>query len=346
MLKTNSIIGLALVMFAASSAMAQTRGEESVGKPPDRSLDLSLLSSGSVTTNPAEWSTYWIGIEVMPVPAALRSQLNLAKKQGLLVASIPKNSPAEKAGITRHDVLLRAGDKPLANPRDLLAAVEAAKETKLKVELIRGGKPTTVEVTPAKRPEPMFLGPDAADQADWDTVQRWVESMTPGNEQGAARPHIHFNFVQPGAIIPPHAFAIGALPANLSIAISKSGDQPAKIEVERGSEKWSLTEKDLDKLPADVRRYVERMLRPSGLSGSVKIGADAFNFAPAILIAPRSSSPQAMPTPDDVRQQVERRFEEMNRRMEAMRKMIEQQQRSILAPPQQPAAEPMLEKKK
>ena len=328
MLRISQIIGLALAMSVTASAMAQFRGSDD---------DLSLVKSGSgtITMNSNEWSTYWIGIQVMPVPAALRSQLNLPEKQGLLVASVPQNSPAEKAGLARHDVLLRAGGKPIANPRDLLGAIEAAKETKLKLDLIRGGKPTTIEVTPAKRPEPMFLGPEAASQADWETVERWVESMTPGNEQGAARPHIHINLVQPGAIIPPHAFAIEALPANLSIAISKSGDQPAKIEVQRGNEKWSLTEKDIDKLPADVRRHVTGMLRPSSLSGSVNIGADSFNFAP-----------QAMPSPDDVRQQLKKQFEEMNRRMEMMRKMIEQQQRSILTPPAQPAEEPVLEKKK
>ena len=83
-----------------------------------------------------------------------------------------KDSPAAKAGIAQYDVLLRAGDKPLAEPRDLLAAVDAAKETKLKIELIRGGKPKTIELTPAKRPEQYRRLPrPRPSQADWDTVQ-------------------------------------------------------------------------------------------------------------------------------------------------------------------------------
>ena len=80
------------------------------------------------------------------MPAALRSHLTLPEKQGLLVLSVPKDSPAAKAGVAQYDILLRVGGKPLADPRDLLAAVEAAKETKLKIDLIRGGKPKTIEV--------------------------------------------------------------------------------------------------------------------------------------------------------------------------------------------------------
>ena len=83
---------------------------------------------------------------------ALRAQLNLPERQGLLVGVVVPGSPAAAAGIAQHDVLMRVGDKPLAEPRDLVEAVQAAKGGKLKIELIRGGKPKTIEVAPAKRP--------------------------------------------------------------------------------------------------------------------------------------------------------------------------------------------------
>ena len=50
------------------------------------------------------------------------------------------------------------------------------------------------------------------------------------------------------------------MPANLSIAITKVGEQPANIVVQRDKDEWKVTEKTLDKLPADVRPFVERML--------------------------------------------------------------------------------------
>ena len=54
----------------------------------------------------------------------------------------------------------------------------------------------------------------------------------------------------------------------MSIVISKEGDQPAKIVVKRGDEKWEVTEKELDKLPADVRPHVEHMFGHGGLIGA------------------------------------------------------------------------------
>ena len=87
------------------------------------------------------------------MPAALRAQLNLPEKQGLLVEGVAPESPAAKAGIEQYDILLRAGDKPLTEPRDLVEAVQAAKDGKLTIELIRGGQHKTIEATPAKRPE-------------------------------------------------------------------------------------------------------------------------------------------------------------------------------------------------
>ena len=57
---------------------------------------------------------YWLGVECLPVMPALRAQLNLPEKQGLLVAAVMPDSPAAKAGIKQHDVLLRVGEKPLA----------------------------------------------------------------------------------------------------------------------------------------------------------------------------------------------------------------------------------------
>ena len=40
----------------------------------------------------------------------------------------------------------------------------------------------------------------------------------------------------------------------------RSGKNPAKISVSRGDEKWNLTDQELNKLPDDVRPFVERML--------------------------------------------------------------------------------------
>jgi membrane-associated protease RseP (regulator of RpoE activity) len=274
---------------------------------------------------------FWLGIYCSPVPPALRSHLTLPERQGVLAMVITKDSPAAKAGIAQYDILLRAGGKPLVDPRDLAAAVDAAKETKLKIDLIRGGKPQTIEVTPAKRPD---SAPAASvqmpEQADWNTIESWLENMMPAQGGPGAQPPAQFRIFHPGAIVPRNMLAQKPLPTNMSVVVTKEGDQPAKITVKRNNDTWEVTEKDLDKLPADVRPFVEQMLgrgmvgivggavpsMPGGISGSVAGGNFQFNVPPGMM------PPQPFPGNPD-QQMMAKRFDEMNRRMDQLFKMME-----------------------
>ena len=278
-------------------------------------------------------SKYWLGIYCSPVPPALRAHLTLPEKQGLLAVSIAKDSPAAKAGIAQYDILLRAGGKPLTDPRDLLTAVEAAKETKLKIDLIRGGKPRTIEATPAKRPTPTAgTSVQVPEQGDWTTVQGWLANPTFGQSWSftPADPQ-QFQLFHPGAIVPNNTLAPKPLPTNMSVSITKEGNEPAKIKIQRGNDKWEITEKDLDKLPADVRPFVDQMLGhgmvgivggavPPMMSGGVSAGGGTFP-----LPAPPAGMMQSPPFPGHLDQQMmEKRFDEINRRMDQLFKVMEQ----------------------
>ncbi len=273
-----------------------------------------------VVAQPVESEEYWLGIKCFPVMPALRAQLNLPEKQGLLVVAVVPKSPAVKAGLAQHDVLLRVGDKPLGEPRDLLAVVQEVKDGKLKIELIRGGKRVTIEATPAKRPaearrKPGPPPPPPGPAADWKKVEMWLEGMRPGKEGQAKRPSLQLRVFQPGVIVKDVLIPLRPLPANMSVVISKKGNQPAKIVVRRDDEKWELTEKELGKLPANVRPFVERMLG-RGMSGIVKSHA-------RVLVAPQGKM-QVKPLPHRWDQRLERRFDEMNRRMDRLVKMMEE----------------------
>jgi hypothetical protein len=194
---------------------------------------------------------YWLGVEFLPVIPPLRAQLNLADREGLLVEMVSPGSPAAGGGIQQYDVLLRAGDQRLAAPRDLIEALDASGGAKLKIELLRGGKPRTIEVLPAPRPEGL-AGATArpAEPSDWDTIQRWMEGMWV--RENAQVGSGQLRLARPRLSRP--------LPSEMSVVVSKHGDQPAKIAVERGAEKWNVLETELDKLPADVRPLVEQSL--------------------------------------------------------------------------------------
>ena len=170
---------------AGSDSGGPADGHDSRGPPPAAGSLQPQGPNAIYVGTPSKPPEYWLGVECLPVPAVLRAHLSVPEKQGLLVAGVAKNSPAAAAGLARYDILLRAGDKPLAQPRDLIDAVEAAKTSKLKLDVIRGGKPKTIEATPAKRPEQLGNAPvRVPDQADWDAVQGWLEGMMPGQEAG------------------------------------------------------------------------------------------------------------------------------------------------------------------
>lgn len=95
---------------------------------------------------------FMIGVHCEPMHPAVAAQLDLQK--GLMIKQVSTDSPASKAGLQKHDVLLFANDKQLANTSDLIEAVQKSGESKsaLSITLIRRGKETTAEVRPIERP--------------------------------------------------------------------------------------------------------------------------------------------------------------------------------------------------
>jgi serine protease Do len=61
----------------------------------------------------------WIGVSVRPVTPELARELNLKGTEGAYVAEPQPNSPAERAGIQRGDVILSVNGAPVKDSRDL-----------------------------------------------------------------------------------------------------------------------------------------------------------------------------------------------------------------------------------
>ncbi len=254
---------------------------------------------------------YWLGVECRPVRGALSVQLGLPEDQGLVVEAVVSDGPAAKAGIQRHDVLMTADGKPLKGVPDLIKAIETAKDKELSLELIRGGKRKKIVVTPAKRPAQSqpgdsfpVPGPD-----DFNKLHEWIERI---QSDAVGRGPIRFRFMHPGAILPPGANVRPPLPDNMTVIITKEGAKPAEVMVRQNGKTWNITEKELDKLPEGVRKHVEQML--GGMS------------KPWVrMAAPILKEPAAAPS-DSFEKLLERRFDEMNRRIEQIHELLEQMQ--------------------
>ncbi len=69
----------------------------------------------------------------------------------------------------------------------------------------------------------------------------------------------HFGIAAPTGV--DHSFTIAQpaamkLPDDLSITVSRTGDKPAQIKVKKGDKTWEVTDKEINKLPEDVRMYL------------------------------------------------------------------------------------------
>jgi S1-C subfamily serine protease len=96
----------------------------------------------------------YLGVGVQPARLA-KPHGAAGQTTGLLVASVEASSPAEKGGLFLGDVLLTMDGKPLASMDDLLAALggDVVGQT-ASLELMRGGKTSTVQVRIGERPAP------------------------------------------------------------------------------------------------------------------------------------------------------------------------------------------------
>lgn len=213
----------------------------------------------------ASESGYWIGVACAPLSDTLRSQLRLEEGEGLAVEEVVEGSPADEAGLQRHDILLATGDHPIRSIDDLVSAVQEAKGGQLVLRILRGGERSTIEVTPEPRPEeaepvPHGLTPNEAFRRFWG---EWGESEFPGAP-------LRFRFFYPGWTLPPEQSSSGGddsetrMPQGMVISITKHADEPAKITVQQNDRKWEVTEDDLEELPEDIRPHVKRLLRNLG----------------------------------------------------------------------------------
>jgi len=89
----------------------------------------------------------WLGVRIQSISEDIAGTLGVAESKGALVASVEPDSPAAKGGIESGDVILKFGGKEVATMRGLPRLVAGAPiGKKVPVEILRKGKPLTVEV--------------------------------------------------------------------------------------------------------------------------------------------------------------------------------------------------------
>ena len=95
----------------------------------------------------------FLGVGFAEVPEALADHLELDKGAGVMVGNVWKDSPAQKAGIAKNDVIVSVDGKPVRDPRELASYLETKKEGDVvKVGVIHRAKRSELEIALAARP--------------------------------------------------------------------------------------------------------------------------------------------------------------------------------------------------
>lgn len=131
-------------------------------------LNTSGLTRGSSLTIPVKvaWRTAealathgsikrgYLGVRTQPVeiPEAARNALQREQGHGLLVLWLEESGPAQASGLLVGDILVAISGQPVGDPDDLFAALNSETVGKaIAVEVLRGGRPETVQVTVGER---------------------------------------------------------------------------------------------------------------------------------------------------------------------------------------------------
>ena len=231
----------------------------------------------------------WLGIASSKVDAVLASQLDLPEGVGAAVKLVMPESPAEKSGIKKHDVIFEIDGEPIKSPDHLSELINSRKAgANAELSVIQRGKKKNINVNFVKRPEHLKteekfadleglnfdIFPLDADQDIQQQIQKFQEQM---------RKHLKGMFdLQDFDQLPGRGEIFGSVSQTMMFS-----DDQGTIEIRKNGDNTNVTMKDLngkitfegpantdtekEKLPQRAKNQLNR-LDGSGLS------FEGFNF--------------------------------------------------------------------
>jgi Do/DeqQ family serine protease len=96
----------------------------------------------------------WLGISVQDLTPEMADQFQAKEKEGVIVAQVHQGTGAEKAGLASGDIMKSVDDKAIKNTNELIKEIQKKKVgQKVKLNVVRDGKPMTIEVTLTAMPD-------------------------------------------------------------------------------------------------------------------------------------------------------------------------------------------------
>ena len=211
-----------------------------------------------------ELTEFWIGVPITQVDATLRSQLpDLPADAGLVANEVVPESPAAKAGVKKFDILVKLGDKPLKDAEALIAQVQAAGDKPTSLELLRGGKPVSVTITPARRVRGAIVAtlPPGPFHVDYNFfVPKPGVAVADPRQQEATASQIRKDVEEIIAARTPGK----PLELHLEMLNSKADVENAKAQVAEANARIEASVKELKASMDELKKTIEGLKKPEG----------------------------------------------------------------------------------
>jgi len=125
----------------------------------------------------------YLGVLPQEVTQAMAQVYGLDKPEGVLIAQVNEDTPAQEAGLKEGDIILSVDGKPIKNPsmlRNIISLSEVGHRAKL--EILRDGKHKTVKVKLDEFPDQELArsgGKDSGAESDDTLAGVSVQALTP-----------------------------------------------------------------------------------------------------------------------------------------------------------------------
>jgi C-terminal processing protease CtpA/Prc len=100
----------------------------------------------------------WLGVTIQDLDESLREAMDIDEDaEGVLVGDVVEDSPAEKAGIVKGDIILLVDDESIVDVSQLVDEIKSREpDTKAEITVLRDGKKKTLGAVLGSRPEKLM----------------------------------------------------------------------------------------------------------------------------------------------------------------------------------------------
>jgi len=134
-----------------SAIFSQSGGYQGIGFAVPinmaRKIMRDLIDKGSVSRG-------WLGVGIQDVTQDLVKAFHLKSTKGCLITGVMQDTPAQKAGLRKGDVIIKINEKHIQNSNHLRNEIaNAGAFSEIEMELIRDGKTILINLRLAERPK-------------------------------------------------------------------------------------------------------------------------------------------------------------------------------------------------